>query len=162
MGEVAIVGYRPGAIGRIVELHADYYHRHWGFGLFFESRVAASLADFLDRFDPARDGFWLAEAGGEIVGGIGIVASGQEPGTARLRWFIVAEGHQGRGIGSRLMAEAMGFCRRTGVTRITLSTFAGLHAARHLYEQWGFVLTGEGTGTQWGVPVTEQTFVAEP
>jgi hypothetical protein len=25
-------GYFPGSIGRVVELHARYYHAHWGFG----------------------------------------------------------------------------------------------------------------------------------
>jgi hypothetical protein len=33
-------GYRPGAIGRIAELHARYYHPLVGFGLAFESKVA--------------------------------------------------------------------------------------------------------------------------
>ena len=36
-------GYFPGAIGRIVELHANYYYLNWGFGLLFEARVAKEI-----------------------------------------------------------------------------------------------------------------------
>jgi hypothetical protein len=28
-----------GAIGRVTELHAAYYAREWGFGVFFEAKV---------------------------------------------------------------------------------------------------------------------------
>jgi len=39
-----------------------------------------------------------------------------------------------------------------------LNTFKGLDAARHLYESFGFQLTHEEAGTQWGSTVTEQQF----
>ena len=39
-----------------------------------------------------------------------------------------------------------------------LNTFKGLDAARHLYESFGFQLTQEEAGTQWGSTVTEQQF----
>ena len=51
-------GYVPGAIGRVAQLHGRYYHEHWGFGLYFEAKVATELADFLGRYDAGRDGFW--------------------------------------------------------------------------------------------------------
>ena len=53
-------GYRPGCIGRIAELHASYYHRLVGFGLFFESKVARELSEFCERSVEGRDGLWLA------------------------------------------------------------------------------------------------------
>jgi hypothetical protein len=41
MSEIEICkGYVPGTIGRVVELHGAYYHAHWGFGAFFEAKVA--------------------------------------------------------------------------------------------------------------------------
>ena len=39
---IVIGGYCPGALGRVAEMHAEYYHRHWGFGLFFEAKVATN------------------------------------------------------------------------------------------------------------------------
>ena len=50
-----VEGYRPGAIGAIAGLHGTYYAREWGFGRFFESKVATELCAFLDRHDPATD-----------------------------------------------------------------------------------------------------------
>jgi hypothetical protein len=46
MSDVEIVkGYIPGSIGRVAELHGTYYHKHWGFSLFFEAKVATELSD---------------------------------------------------------------------------------------------------------------------
>ncbi len=166
-----IGGYEPGALGRVVELHGLYYAAHWGFGPYFECKVAAGVAEFLGRFDPARDGFWLARREGRIVGSITIdgappaADAGQDdpaPGTARLRWFIVEPGLQGQGAGGVLMTEAMDFCRRAGFRRVYLTTFAGLDAARRLYERHGFVLTHEAEDTTWGTPVLEQCFEWTP
>lgn len=84
-GRLIVRGYRPGAIGRIVALHADYYHRHWSFGLFFEAKVARDLAEFLTRLDPARDGLWLALDGEEIVGSIAIDGHDADAVGAHLR-----------------------------------------------------------------------------
>ena len=51
-------GYRPGCIGRIVEMHARFYARHAGFGVFFESRVASGLAEFASRLDKPCNQLW--------------------------------------------------------------------------------------------------------
>jgi GNAT superfamily N-acetyltransferase len=65
---------------------------------------------------------------------------------------------QGRGLGRKLMRSAMQFCRDAGHRHVTLTTFAGLDAARALYEAHGFRLTDEHVDSTWGVPVTEQCF----
>jgi hypothetical protein len=72
MKDVKLSGYIPGAIGRVAELHGRYYHEHWGFDLFFESKVATELSEFLCRFNEARDGFWVARVEEKIVGSIAI------------------------------------------------------------------------------------------
>lgn len=148
----------PGAIGRITELHGDYYFRMWNFGVYFEAKVASELADFLQSFDSVRDGFWTAVIDERIIGSIAV--TGRDAGTkgARLRWFILDEEFQGQGLGKALMEEAMAFCRRAGFRRVYLTTFAGLDAARHLYETAGFRLIAEKEGNNWGKTVTEQTF----
>lgn len=145
-GEIEIGGYTPGALGRIVALHGAYYAAHWDLGLYFEAKVATELAEFLSRLDPARDGAWFARVAGEVVGGIFIDGHDAQGAGARLRWFILDPAVQGRGLGRRLMAEAMDFCRRQQFPRVYLTTFAGLNTARHLYEQSGFRLCGEEDG----------------
>ncbi|MCL4799332.1 MAG: GNAT family N-acetyltransferase [Burkholderiales bacterium] len=159
--EITITGYAPGAIGRVVELHAHYYAEHWGFDAAFEAKVAAGLGEFFGRMNPAVDGFWLARRGREPVGSVTIDGGDWREEGARLRWFIVGEAARGRGVGKALMQEAMQFCRRAGHTRVYLWTFAGLDAARRLYERHGFRLVEEHEGTEWGKPMREQRMVAD-
>lgn len=151
-------GYRPGAIGRVVHLHAQHYSALVGFGLPFESRVARELAQFCERLMPERDGLWLAVQGEQIVGSIAIDGLNADTEGAHLRWFIVDPGLRGTGVGHRLMQTAMDFCAARAFRRTHLSTFEGLHAARHLYEKFGFALVAQQAGAQWGRVVQEQRF----
>ncbi|GAG75690.1 unnamed protein product, partial [marine sediment metagenome] len=77
---------------------------------------------------------------------------------AHLRWFIISDVLRGRGIGNRLIKEALNFCRNKGYRRVYLWTFEGLNAAKHLYEKSGFELVEQNKGIQWGTEVNEQRF----
>lgn len=145
-----VSGYVPGVIGRVAELHATYYSEHWNLGLYFEAKVATEVAELMSRFDPARDGLWVAAVGRKIIGAVFIDAKDAESETegARLRWFILDPAYQGRGIGNRLMEAATAFCDECGYRRTYLTTFSGLTTARHLYEKFGFRLCGEMDATE--------------
>ncbi|MFH1480080.1 MAG: GNAT family N-acetyltransferase [Pseudomonadota bacterium] len=158
MTGIEIRGYIPGAIGKITGLHATYYSKYWGFGLFFESKVATGMCEFLNRFKKAHDGFWVAAVQGQIVGSITIDGVKSETDGAHLRWFIVDPACQGQGIGNRLIQEAVDFCKKMRFRRVYLWTFQGLDPARHLYEKHGFRLVKEHEGTQWGLAVKEQMY----
>lgn len=157
-GRYEIAGYRPGALAAIVGLHAGYYARHWNFGLPFETKVGAELAEFLARHDAERDLFLVAYLDGDVVASVIIDQSGGGPQGAHLRWFIVSEQMQGKGLGAELLSRAVGFCDERGYQRVWLTTFAGLDAARSLYERFGFVQAGEADSDQWSGSVTEQIF----
>jgi GNAT superfamily N-acetyltransferase len=153
-----ISGYIPGAIGRVTGLHGIYYSRYWDFGLFFEAKVATELSEFLSRFEKGRDGFWIAENNGEIAGSLSIDGIERKTKGARLRWFIVDPEMQGSGIGRMLMRESVLFCKTANHPKIYLTTFAGLDPARHLYEEFGFVLSEEWEDAHWGTTVMAQRF----
>lgn len=157
-----IGGYSPGAIGWVTQAHGIYYTESWGLGPQFEAEVAAELADFFARFDAAHDGFWIARSEDRFAGSVTIDGGVGGPGEARLRWFIVDPARQGAGIGRRLMEEAMAFCRDRAFRRVWLDTFAGLDAARRLYEAHGFHLTQEWNDADWGTEVTHQRFEWRP
>lgn len=162
MPEFEVVsGYIPGSLGRVASLHGTYYHDHWGFGLFFEAKVATELAAFFSAFEPGRDGFWTVSADDGVEGAIAIDGSRGTTQGAHLRWFIVSDAIRGRGAGHALLAAAVRFCRECGYPRAYLWTFGGLDAARHLYEGEGFVLADERPGSQWGTEVLEQRFECE-
>lgn len=152
-------GYRAGALGRCAEMHACYYAREAGFGASFEALVASGLAEFSGRLGRSCNCLWLALQEGRIVGTVAIDGEDMGPGIAHLRWFIVDDGVRGGGAGKGLLAAALGFCEAKGFDAIHLWTFRGLHAARHLYETHGFVLTEERPGRQWNAEVMEQHFV---
>ena len=154
-------GYAPGAIGRITELHAAYYNREWGFGKFFEIKVATELAQFISRFDKEKDGMWIACSGNRVHGSIIIDGLKTDTQGAHLRWYILAPQLIGQGIGGRLLQRALQFCRSKRYNSVYLWTFAGLDQARHLYEKNGFKLVQEQQGSQWGTTVTEQKYVCE-
>lgn len=142
-----VTGYVPGMIGWVTQIQGIYYAENHGLGLYFEAKAAAELAAFMSSYNPDCDGAWLARIGETMVGAIFIVGGAAKGEGARLRWFIIDPAYQGRGIGHRLINEAVAFCKQRGFKRIYLTTFAGLHAARHLYEQAGFRLYHEEDGT---------------
>jgi GNAT superfamily N-acetyltransferase len=150
-------GYVPGCIGRIAELHADYYSRQHGFGVEFEAKVAHDLGNFCLAYKQGRDGLWLA-SDPSVQGSVAIDGStGNEHG-AHLRWFITSDKLRGQGIGRALLSHALAFADEVGYRRVFLWTFSGLSAARHLYESLGFRLVEERPGSTWGKPVLEQRF----
>ncbi|WP_319521293.1 GNAT family N-acetyltransferase [uncultured Desulfosarcina sp.] len=156
-----IKGYIPGAIGRISELHGAYYHKHWGFGLFFEAKVATELSEFLMRYDAEKDGIWVASQDGRIEGAIVMDGIHAETDGAHLRWFILSDTLRGKGVGRTLVKKAMAFCRAKNYRKAHLWTFEGLDAAKRLYEEAGFRLVRQKRGIQWGTEVNEQYMEAD-
>jgi GNAT superfamily N-acetyltransferase len=150
--------YQPGAIGRIVSLHADFYSKLVGFGLAFEAKVARELTDFCEKYDPERDVLWLVLQNGCIEASIAIDGEDVANHGAHLRWFIASDALRGCGIGGELLSAALAFCQSRQYKSVYLNTFEGLNAARHLYEKHGFELIQQQRGIAWGVEVNEQRF----
>ena len=153
-----VTGYHPGMIGRITEMHGSYYAREHNFGSFFERKVAAGLVDFSDRLDKPCNQIWLAMVNNRVVGSVAIDGEDLGNNEAHLRWFILDDGCRGSGVGRKLIAEAMKFCDEQKFSSVQLWTFNKLKAARRLYESFGFELSKEWEGDQWGSTITEQQF----
>lgn len=149
----------PGAIGTIAALHGQHYAHHWGFGTYFEAKVAAELGGFAQRIT-ARDLVLLAKDDAGLIASLILdlndPASG--PRGAHLRWFITADRTRGTGIGRELLRRAMAHADQHCAGKVWLTTFQGLAPARHLYESMGFTLTHAAEGEAWGTRVTEQEF----
>jgi GNAT superfamily N-acetyltransferase len=158
MNQDVITGFTPGLIGEVTLLHGEYYGREWGLPVSFEAYVAKGLAEFALRFVPGRDGAWsVREAGG--LAAFLAADLGAEPGKAQLRWFIAGPAAAGRGLGGRLLDLALEHCRSQAAVDIFLWTFAGLHAARKLYDRAGFVQTEECRDDRYGRELVSQKLV---
>jgi GNAT superfamily N-acetyltransferase len=144
----------PGDLGRLLALHGHVYGTEYGFDWRFDAYVAETLGELGRRPSTARDRLWLAERDGRLVGAIGIVE--RDADSAQLRWFLIRADQRGRGVGHRLLDQALAFCRASGFRSVYLWTVTGLPVAAHLYTQAGFHLTEQKPpATLWGVELAE-------
>ena len=149
---VIIRSQRPGDAGYVSYMHGVLYEKEYGMDRVFEQYVISGIAKFLET--KSEGNLWVAEAGGRIIGSIGIVGVDKE--TAQLRWFLLEPEYRGTGLGRRLMNVAMDYCREKDFKKIFLWTFQGLDAARHLYRSFGFTPTEEVENNTWRDKLVEE------
>lgn len=148
---------QPGDLGRLVELHGVLYAAEYGFDHTFEAYVAGTVAEYGLAAKRERDRLWLAELDSRLIGAIAIV--GREGGTAQLRWFLVHPDGRGRGLGRRLLSDALAFCRAVGYSSVFLWTVSPLSAAARLYNAAGFRKTEEKPAAAlWGTTLAEERY----
>jgi GNAT superfamily N-acetyltransferase len=133
---------QAGDIGWACMRQAELYAQESRYLPVFEDYVVRSFAPFVERFDPSRDGLWVAELDGRRVGCVAIQHDAQDPAgaTAQLRWYFVEPDARGHGVGQALLDTALGFTRRAGYGLLWLWTVDDLAAARRQYERLGFRL----------------------
>lgn len=146
--------HKPGDIGYIIYRHGVIYANEYQLDKTFEAYVAKYMAEFIENYDPAKDKLWIVEKGTEIVGSIAIVKKDNK--TAQLRWLLVEPHIRNKGIGTKLMREAISFSKSQGYQKIILGTFSDLKIARKLYSKNGFQLIKSKSHHIWGQDLTEE------
>ena len=146
--------HKPGDIGYITYRHGVIYANEYQLDETFEAYVAKYMAKFVENFDSAKEYLWIAENGTEIIGSIAIVKVDEK--SARLRWLLVEPNERNKGIGNKLMQEALSFCKNRGYQKVILGTFSDLIIARRLYEKYGFRLVESENHSIWGQVLTEE------
>ncbi|MBD5544928.1 MAG: GNAT family N-acetyltransferase [Lachnospiraceae bacterium] len=143
--EVIIREFKPGDPSRVCFFQSELYFRQYHFNVLYEKEMLTGMSEIYDN--PEGNQMWIAEIDGEIVGDIAIICRGEHE--AQLRWFGVSTQLQGKGLGTRLMNEAMKYCREKKYTHITLGTLNILESARHLYAKFGFHKTESEPFDEW-------------
>lgn len=145
---------KPGEPGYIAYRHGVLYTQEYELDPVFDKYVMESLTDYLCNTSAGK--IFIAEYCGVIAGFIGVVE--KSPTTGQLRWFLVEPEFRGVGLGRKLVSTAMEYCKAKGYKNMYLWTFKGLNAARHLYEEFNFVLTEEVVNNSWKHELIEQRF----
>lgn len=165
----------PGDIGWVIARHGALYAQEYGWDGRFEALVARIAADFIERFDPAREACWIAESGGDVDGAPGETGDGRlgcaflvqardektgkpEAGIAQLRMLLVEPAARGQGLGRKLVAECERFARERGYRRIRLWTNSVLLAARGIYKAAGYKLVARERHLSFGKRLVGETW----
>jgi N-acetylglutamate synthase-like GNAT family acetyltransferase len=140
---------RPGDLGTIVREHGRHYSRENGVDGRFEAMVSAAVSEAATRGWPSeREAVWIVERDGAFAGCLGLTDEGG--GLAALRWVLLHPTVRGRGLGRRLIGEAVATAEALGYDMLGLETFSELRAAAHLYRELGFELVWEDRRPRWG------------
>lgn len=146
----------PGDLGFVIYRHGKLYGDEYGYGIAFETYVAAGMYEFYKNYDPQKDRAWICEHNGNIIGFLLLMH--RENNVAQLRYFYLEPGYRGIGLGKKLMMLYVDFLKRCGYTSSYLWTTSELNAAASLYTSHGFVLTEEKGSDAFGKPVIEQKY----
>jgi ribosomal protein S18 acetylase RimI-like enzyme len=147
---------QPGDLGYIVHRHGKLYAKEYGYGIAFESYVAAGIHEFYQAYDPARDCVWICEHHENIVGFLLLMH--RSASIAQLRFFYLEPPYRGIGLGKKLMTLYMEFLTLCGYTSTYLWTTHEQTSAASLYQRYGFILMEEKDSSAFGKPLREQRY----
>ena len=153
---VLLRNHRPGDMGWVTSAHGALYAQEYGWDISFEALVAKITAEFIEKFDPARERCWIAELDGAPVGSVFVVR--KSDAIAKLRLLILDPKARGLGLGKRLVDECLRFARDAGYTSMTLWTQSILTSARGIYQHAGFKLVAEEPHHSFGVDLVGETW----
>lgn len=114
---------------RVLEIDAAAFDDFWRLD-------QGGLLDALDATPSARFRVALDPAGGDAI--VGYAVCGRAGRRGFVQRLAVAPPLQGRGLGTALLVDGLGWLRRRGVTRAVVNTQESNEGAVRLYERLGF------------------------
>lgn len=146
----------PGDLGWVVQRHGAIYWDEFGWDSDFEALVARIVSDYHTGFRAGRENAWIAEVDGARAGCI--FCCEKDHATAQLRILLVEPWARGLHLGTRLVERCITFAEDAGYSTVMLWTNDVLAAARHIYEQAGFVLVDEEPHHSFGRDLSGQNW----
>jgi GNAT superfamily N-acetyltransferase len=144
-GSVCVRPVTPGDAPRIEAFHRalslETVHFRYFSGL---ARLPPAIVRRFTVVDFARDMVLVAELGERVVA-LASYHRGRSPDSAEVA-FVVADEHQGRGLGTLLLDELAELAREHGVTRFVADTLVGNRAMLRVFADAGFELERDSGG----------------
>ena len=142
--------HRIGELGWLIHRQAVLYNQQFGWNGEFEALIARLYHDFAQMpGNPPRD-LWVADRAGAVVGSVYVTPYAGREGVSQLRMLYVEPEARGSGLGTTLVAQAVGFARASGYSRMQLWTQSVLVSARRIYAAAGFELVESGPHHSFG------------
>jgi len=142
-------GDSAGDVNELVRVNGEVFEPEYALSPAFAGDMAVQLAEFRRSGWPGeREGFWVAELDGQVVGGVTLRDLGG--GLARLGNLALQPEARGTGAGRRLVEHVLEAAREAGYDRVELFTFSALTDARELYRRAGFQMTSSEHTVRWG------------
>jgi GNAT superfamily N-acetyltransferase len=136
-------------VNELVRVNGEVFEPEYALSPSFAGDMAVQLAELRRSGWPGeREGLWVAEAEGQVVGGVTLRDLGG--GLARLGHLALQPEARGTGTGRRLVENVLEAARAAGYERVELMTFSALTDARELYRRAGFEMTSSEHRVRWG------------
>lgn len=136
-------------VNELVRVNGEVFEPEYALSPAFAGDMAVQLAERRRSGWPGeREGFWVAELEGQVVGGVTLRDLGG--GLARLGHLALQPEARGTGAGRRLVENVLEAARAAGYERVELMTFSALTDARELYLRAGFEMTSSEHTVRWG------------
>lgn len=97
--------------------------------------------DTIETTYSGRSGFWIAVDGSKVIGTSALLE--YDNNNAILKRMYLSKRYRGKGIGYRLLDEAISFARTKMYSEILLDTTRTMVQAQKLYTAFGFIKTSE-------------------
>lgn len=97
----------------------------------------SDINNITDTYSGSRNSFFVYETRNNIVGSVGV--KGDSEKTALLRRLFVAPRSRHKGIGTRLLKKAVGYCKEMGYAEIVFRSTDRMKDAMKLIKKHGFV-----------------------
>lgn len=130
--------HRIGDLGWMIHRQGILYNRQFGWNGEFEALIARIYGGYETL--PGPKDLWVAEQNGGIVGSIFVAPSEGLADSAQLRMLYVEPSARGQGVGTALVAQAVGFARANSYRRMRLWTHTIQESARRIYAAAGFAI----------------------
>jgi GNAT superfamily N-acetyltransferase len=104
-----------------------------------DNDTGADIANLKSGYfsDHGASAFWVATFDGQVIGMVGVQKTAEH--IAEIRRLRVREQFRRHGVGTKLMATALAFCRKHGYLKITLDIRAERSPAIAIADKFGFV-----------------------